>query len=202
MENQIFIIDSTWWKSVVLKDNELWLSQGKVSSLEKFEKALQKTGMMKNAYSYPLSSVSEVSYNEASESVKLIYKDEEGKDKKLKMNFGDRELSNNFGRFLGEKLEMTKSQQQEGHTKPLLLNLFYLLVTIGCTISVLAIDDSTDLSDGGTRRSRRNKAFLKMILDTIGQTGVIIIGTLVSIYLIHKLYKRYKTPANEIVYKR
>ncbi len=83
MENQIFAIESTFWKSLAIKGNELWLSLNKVSDLEKFESAVQNMGMLKSAYSYPLSSISEISFNEASESVKLKYQDEKGKQKKL-----------------------------------------------------------------------------------------------------------------------
>ncbi len=201
MENQIFAIESTFYKSLVIKGDELWLSQNKVTDLEKFETAIQKTGMMKSAYAYPLSAISEISFNEASESVKLKYQDEKEKQKKLKISFGDKGLSNQFGQFLGDKLGMTKSQQQEGQIKPLLLNVFYLILAIGGTIFLAAMDDTNQLTDSGSRRSRNKGAFLKLIVDTIGQTGVIIIGTLISLYLIYQLYKRFTNPANEVVYQ-
>lgn len=202
MENQIFGIESTFWKSLAIKDDELWLSQNKVNDLEKFESAIQKTGMLKSAYSYPLSSISEISFNEASESVKIKYQDEKGKQKKLNIGFGDKGLSNQFGQYLGDKLGMTKSQKQEGQLKPLLLNLLYLVLSIGGTIFLGTMEDTNELTDGGTRRSRNKGAFLKLIVDTIGQTGVIIIGSLISIYLIYQLYKRFKNPAIEVVYQK
>jgi len=100
MENQIFTIETTFWKSLVVLENEFWLSQSNVSTLEEFEQAVQKTGMMKSAFAYPLSSISKNSFNEASESVKLNYQNEKGKQKKLNIGFGDEELSNEFGYFL------------------------------------------------------------------------------------------------------
>lgn len=202
MENQIFVIENTFWKVLAIKGGELWLSQNKVSNFEKFEKDIQKTGLMKSAYSYPLSSISEISFNEASESVKLKYQDEKGKQKKLNIGFGDNDLSNQFGQFLGDKLGMKKSQKQEGQLKPLLLNIMYLILSIGGTIFLATMDDTNELTDGATRKSRNKGAFLKLIVDAIGQTGVIIIGTLISIYLIYQLYKRFKNPANEVVYQK
>lgn len=202
MENQIFAIKNTFWKSLAIKGDELWLSQDKVNDLEKFEKSLQKTGLMKSAYAYPLSTIAEISFNEASESVKLKYQDEKGKQKKLNIGFGDKDLSNQFGQFLGEKLGMTKSQKQEEQLKPLALNALYLVVAIGGTIVLSTMSDTNELADRGTRRSRNRGAFFQLIVDTIGQTGVIIIGSLISIYLIYRLYKRFKNPANEVVYQK
>ena len=201
MENQIFAIESTLWKSLLLKDDELWLSQNKVSSLEKFESAVQKTGMLKSAYAYPLSSISEISFNEASESVKLKYQNEKGKQKKLNIGFGEETLSNQFGHYLGEKLGLAKSQKQESQLKPLLLNLVYIIITVGATFFLATMEDSSELTDSGSRRNRNKGALMKMLVDTVGQTGVIIIGSLIAVFLIYRLYKRFKNPANEVVYQ-
>ena len=173
-----------------------------MKNLEKFEEGIQKTGMMKSSYAYPLSTISEISFNEASESVKIKYQDEKGKEKKFKFGFGDKDLSNQFGQFLGERLNMTKSQKQEGQIKPLLLNALYLIISVGMTIFLATLDDTAELAEGGSRRSRNKGAFLKLIVDTIGQTGVIILGSLISIYLGYRLFKRFKSPANEIVYQK
>lgn len=202
MENQIFAIESTFYKSLAIKGDELWLSNNKESDFGTFENGIKKTGLMKAAYAYPLASITEISYNEASERIKLRYKDDNGKLKKLNIKFDDQERSNRFGAFLGEKLGMTRSQEQERQWKPLLTNLFYLIVAIGGTYALAMIDDTTELTDGGSRKSRSRGAILKMIVDTIGQTGVIVIGSLISLYLIYRLYTRFQQPANEVVYQK
>lgn len=202
MEDQIYVIKSTLWKSMAVKGDELWLSQNTVNDIYKFESAIEKTGILKSAYAIPLASISEISFNEANESVKLRYKDEKRIGRKINARFGNRNLSNQFGHFLGEKLGMTKSRKQERQIKPLLLNLLYLVLSIGGTIFLATMEDTNGLTDGVTRRSRSRGAFLKIIVDTIGQTGVIIIGTLVSIYFIYELYKRFKNPADEVLFKK
>ena len=202
MENQIFSIESTFYKSLAIKGDELWLSSNKESDFGTFENGINKTGLMKAAYAYPLSSITEVSFNEASESIKVRYEDENGKLKKLNIKFGEEELSNQFGEYLGEKLGMTRSQEQERQWKPLLSNLFYLVVAIGGTYAIAMVDDTAEFTEGSSRKSRSRGAFLKMIVDTIGQTGVIIIGSLISLYLLYRLYTRFKNPANEVVYTK
>ena len=97
MEDQIFEVGAGLSKSMVLRENEIWLSQNKVKSLEKFEKAVNSTGLMKSAYTIPLDAISEISYNEASESAQIKYTNEKNKEKKLKISFTEAALSNQFG---------------------------------------------------------------------------------------------------------
>lgn len=202
MENKIFAIESTFWKAIAITEHELWLSQDKVRDLEKFEKGIQKAGLLKSSYAYPLTSVSQISFNEASESINVRYQNEKGKEKKLNIKFENKDLSNEFGEYLGNKLKLTKSQKQEKQLKPLLLNIFYVVVSIVVTVLFATMDDTDDLTDGGTARQRGKRAFVKLIVDTIGQTGVIIIGFLATTFFLYQLYNRYKNPSSEIVFQR
>lgn len=202
MKNHIFYIKSVPWESLAITDNEIWLSSSKVRSLDKFEEGVNKTGMMKTTYAYSLSTISEVAYNESTESVKIRYRNEKGKDKKLNMDFGDEDLSNEFGQWLGEYLNLTKSEKKENQLKKLLEYLFLLVLTIGGTYFLATMEDTSGLTDSSSRRTRNRGAFLKLIVDTIGQTGVIIVGALISAYLIYQLYTRYTNPASDILYIR
>ena len=187
---------------MLLRDNEIWFSQDNIKSFEKFEKAVNKTGMMRSAYTVPLSSISEVSFNEASESAKIKFTTEKGKEKKLKIGFNDTAVSNQFGEHLGTKLGLNKSTTQESQIKPLLLNALYLLIALGATVFLGTIDDTSELTESSSRRNRGKGAILKIIVDTIGQTGVFIIGGLISLYLAYSLFKRFKNPSNEVVYSK
>lgn len=201
MQNQIFAIENTYWKSLALTGDEFWLSQNKISDPDKFAAAVQKTGMMKSAYAYPLSSISEISFNEASKSVKLKFQNEKGVQKKVNLGFDDKALSNQVGHYLGEKLGFSKSEAQEQQLKPLLLNLLYVLLAIGGTIFLASMGDSGELTESGTRRGRSRGAILQLIYDILGQTGVIIVGSLITLFLVYQLYKRFTNPAKEVVYK-
>ena len=202
MENQIFEVGAGISKSMVLKDDEIWFSQDKVRNLEKFEKAINKTGMLQSAYKVPLSKISEVSYNEASESAKIKYLNDKGKEKKLNIGFGDTAISNQFGKHLGEKLGLNQSSTQEGQLKPLLLNALYLAFAIGGTFLFGMMDDTSQITDSSRRKGSGARAIMKLVIDTIGQTGVFIVGGLISLYFAYQLYKRFKNPSNEILYSK
>ena len=202
MENQIISVKSTFWKSLVVRDNELWLSQNNVSNLEKFEKGIHQTGLMKSAYAYPLESITEVSFNEASEAIKLRYIDEKGKNKKMSFEFGDVELSNHFGHFLGAKNRFAKSEKQESQTKYLMLNGLYLFVAVAMTAWLYSMDDFSDFGDSAKGKRRGMAMLIQSILETIGHTGILLIGILSTAYLGYNLYKRFQNPASEIVYTK
>ena len=202
MENQIFEVGAGISKSMLLREDEIWFGQDKISSVEKFEKAVNKTGILKSAYSVPLSSITEVSFNEASESAKIKYINEKGKEQKLNIGFGDIDTSNQFGRHLGEKLGLNKSSTQESQLQPLLLNLFYLVIAIGGTIVFGTMEDTSEITDSNRRRGSGMRALIQLVVETIGQTGVFVVGGLISLYVAYQLYKRFINPSNVILYTK
>ena len=200
MEDHIFEVGAGISKSMVLREDELWFSQDKVNNLEKFEKAVHHTGLLQSAYRVPLTSIKEVSFNESSESTKIKYINEKGKEKKLNIGFGDTSVSNQFGVHLGEKLGLNRSSNQENQLKPLLLNGFYLLLAVGGTFIFGTMDDTSQITESSRRKGSGARAIMKLLVDTVGQTGVFIIGGLISLYLAYQLYARFKNPSNEILY--
>ncbi len=197
MEDKVYNIAATFYRSLALKDNELWLSQNKVNNLDKFEKAVNHQGMMKSAIAIPLSSISNISFNEASKHTKLKYTNEKGKEKKLNIGFDDKESSNQFGEYLGEKLGFSKSATKENQLKPFLLDGLYLLITIFATFFLGTMEDTSELINSeSSRRSRSNGAIVKLIVDVVGPTGVFIIGGLFSVYFFYNILRRFNNPAN------
>jgi len=204
MENQIFKVTAGMGRSLMLKEHEIWIHGDNVKKIEKFEKAINKTGsfLRTGAYKISYTSVREISYNESSEFIKLHYINDKGKEKKLKIDFSDTKLSNRFGKYLGKKLEMRKIITQEDQMKPLFLNVLYVLMAIAATYLLSTVDATTEISDSGSRKTRNKAALLKLVVDTIGQTGVLIIGGLTTLFFIYQLYKRFKNPSNEVVFTK
>ncbi len=201
MENKIFEVKAGVSRSIVLREDEIWLSEKSIGNIEKFEKAVNKTGLLKTAYKIPLSSVFHVSYNEASEKAEVEYINEKGKKKFVEINFNDKALSNQFGEYLGEKLGFERTSTQENRLIPLLLNSFYLVLSVFLTVA-LGISDDSSVFDSGRRKGSTVRAIMKLIVDTVGHTGVFIIGGLISILVAYNLYKRFKNPSNEVSYKK
>jgi len=199
MENHVFGVGSK--ASLMLKDDAIWMMSKKVSSAEKFEKELTKTGVLSSEKSsITLDSISEVFINSASGATKLEYTNEKGKLKKESLEFDDKELANKFGTYIGQKLNLTKSETLENPTRPLLFNILYLVGTIGMTYFLASLEDTNTITDSTRRRGSGGRAILKMVVDTLGETGLYAAGTLISLYILYRMYQRYKSPAKEITY--
>ncbi len=201
MENQIFSVGAGISKSMVLTGHELWFSQNKVRNMEKFQKEITNEGLLASGFKVPLANIHEISYNEASQAAKIKYINEKGKEKKLNINFSNKDLSNQFGQYLGEKLDLFRSSSQEGKIKPLLWNVFILGIAVLMTVLMATMDDSSQLAEVGGKNAGK-AAFLKLIVDTLGQTTVVIIGALISLFLAYKLFKRFTNPSSEILYSK
>ena len=175
MENHIFRISGSYMESLALRENEIWISQNKVRSIEKFEKAVLNTGMLKHAYSIPLDKIYEIKFNEGDESLLIRYVNEKGKNKKLDVAFEDEPSSNKVGKYLGEKLGFTQQIKVENKLKPLLINGLLLFFAIGATVLFgLSEDPGAEIDvDSGVRRNRGGRQLMKFIFDTIGQLSLI-----------------------------
>jgi len=202
MENQIFFVQAGMNKSIVLRPDEIWLSLDKIKKLEKFEKAVRGKGTLSIGSSIPYSAISEVSYNEASKSAKIKYTNKKGKEKKLNVGFDDTKLSNQFGQHLGGKLNMKRSSTTESQVKPLVINGLLLITSIFFTVYFGTIEDTSDLVDNTSGRNRGRGAFVKVLIDAVGPTGVFVVGGLVTLFLAYQLYDRFKNPSNEITFSR
>lgn len=200
MENQIFKIYTSYYKSFIITNDAILLSKNRLKTLEKFEKELQSNGIIKTTYAYPLSKITAIKFNESSNSVKINYINDKNEDKKLDIEFGDKKLSNRFGHFLGQKMKMTKNQQQESKWKRLLISILWLVFTVGITYYLVTIEDTIELVTNSTGKVKLLALIIKLIIDTIGHTGVIIFGTFFSVIIIYRLYRRLKNPADEIEY--
>jgi len=201
MENQIFKIKAGSTQSLVLRSDEIWLCLDKIKSLEKFEKVVQQTGLLSIGYTIPYSSINEVFFKDLSETVTIKYLNKKGVEKKFKAEFNNISQDNEFGNYLGTKLEFHKEITQERKIKQLLINLLYLIFTIAATVYLTSID-TLSLVENSSGKNRGISFVIYIIVDTIGHTGVYIIGGLISLFIIYDLYKRYNNPSGEIVFKR
>ena len=203
MKGQIIELGGGSWKSILLTEKELWLSKNAIKDYQKFERAIRYPGTFDvSGQSYSLERIEEIKFNEASNLIVIGYSTK-SKLSKINIKFITKEQANEFGHTLGQELKFRKSMLEEKKLKPLLENTAYLLISIIVTVFLGTQVDSGDLdSDGGTRKSRKGGSILRVLYDIIGQTGIIIIGSFISIFLVYRLYKRYNSPANEIMYKK
>ncbi|MDF1697254.1 MAG: hypothetical protein P1U56_15530 [Saprospiraceae bacterium] len=202
MEEQIYKVTSSYWKTVAIHGEQLWLSQKSISNFDNFEKELQKKGMLKTSYTYDLYTIPHITFNTESESLSLKYQDEKGNEKKLSLEFTSSEMAAKFGNSLGEKLNLVREEKQERKIKPLATNGFFLALTLLFTIYVGTMEDPTNLAENTSGKYRGRAAIFQLIINYVGQTGVLIIGAFIALYFVYQMYIRFKNPGKVVVYHR
>jgi hypothetical protein len=204
MKNRVINVTETKWKSILLRDDELWLSQDSISNLAKFEEAVNTPHKVKAVvYKYPLEKLVKLKFNESSEIVEYEYP-MSAKNRIIKIKFNTSSQANEFGSYLGEQLQFSKTENIENRTKPLLFNSLYVLFGILGTyvLGVYFNDGDFDSSTGGSRKGRSGGAIIRLLYNTIGQTGILILGTIITLFFAYKLFQRYQKPAKNIIYTK
>lgn len=203
MDNIIYL-QSEIYKSMLLRDKELWLSDGKEADVEKFEKAIQKKGLFNDAHSIPLHTLYKIHYNETLPSkIHLSYTDIKDEWQDIEIDFDNTAKGIEFAEYLAQKNRMSKTVEEENKTQKLVINMAGAILAaalslwLGIYVDPARIDENT----GGLKRKRYAR-LLKFIYDTIGQKGLLLIGLAIFAVLVYRAYKQYHNPGNVVSYNR
>ncbi|MEM9834884.1 MAG: hypothetical protein AAF828_00195 [Bacteroidota bacterium] len=194
MRNIVHRIEHKTYKSIALTDDALLLSSSKPDTLEELKANIEKGGLLTSTLNIPVQSIKAVSQNSSGSQIKFSYTNENGKVKKQTFGIGLPTEAAAFAAQLGELAGLSSTTDTENPMGPLLTNAFLVLLAGGGTAFIALTDfDEVDVSG----RNRGRAGILKLIKNTLGETGVWIVGGLLTAYLIYSLYQRFSNPANE-----
>ena len=197
MENIVYQIKHTAWKSILFKDQQFWVSTTPLFNLEMFEKQEDQDSTL----GYDIQRISSIYFEEDTDKIKITYKDQQLNKQTTTLRFDDKTLSNEIGHYLGKKAALPVHIKKENEPKSLFFLFLYTVFIGWFTYMLYTLDDTTELIS--TERSIRNQnrgALLKIIVDTIGPTGVLIMGRGVTLLLLYDLCTRIVRPTREITY--
>ncbi|MFK7970665.1 MAG: hypothetical protein AB8F95_09865 [Bacteroidia bacterium] len=197
MEDQVFALDDSNWKSVVLTDSALMICNKKHASLNDFHDP----GMLNKSRIIALDDIHGITMNSASSTMHVRY-DKEGKEKKMGIEFDEPEFALEYGTYIGAKLQMNPETEEEQPWKPLAINVFYLLLAMAATAFIGLMDPAEVNEDSGSRKTRTFKTIVLLLHETIGQIGIFIIGGLIVAFLAYRVFQRFSKPATNVTFSR
>ncbi|MEL6923095.1 MAG: hypothetical protein AAFO94_03535, partial [Bacteroidota bacterium] len=65
---------------------------------------------------------------------------------------------------------------------------------------IATMDGDESLESSGSRRTRSGMAIIRMIFNTLGQTGTTILVLIISLVFAYITYTRYMNPATKVSY--
>lgn len=202
MENQVFSVDHDTWKRAMLANNTLYLTSKKPQDFEEFKRIINDPILKENAGGVPLEDVFHIKRYTDDEHVFFKFNNSAGKEIEESVDFGSTETASAVADIMGSKANLSKSEKSEGKIMPLLWNIFYVLLAGGFTFLFGVLWDGDDVSSGGSRKSRGGKAILRLAYEYIGQTGILVIGCLITLYTIYGLIKGLRNPKSIVTYER
>jgi len=196
MRNTILSLEGKPYKSTALSDQALLVSTGRQKSMEAFLEATNSSGLLSTHKAISFDKVKRVKHNSASGSLRYVYINDKGKEKSADLDFGDATIASAFGQELAAAANLSATSAMENQAQKFLSNGAILLAVIGFT-AFIALSDPSDIQNSRARKA----GILKLIVGTVGTTGVWIIGGLIAAYLAYDLYNRYQNPATVTVWE-
>jgi len=149
-----------------------------------------------------IENISQLKYNEKGALLTINHKSD-NKDKKFGLSFANSNTRNEIAENISKINGLTKGVTSESKIKPLLINLFFVLIGLMLVVALTGI--AYEASNGGeiqefSGRRSGTKNLLAKIATALGPIGAGIVGGLIVLYLIWRAIKRWQNPANEVIF--
>lgn len=192
-------------ESLKLNETDLWFSSEPHKSIEKMQSKVEKNNgkFLNNHGIVAYDRIIKIQLNEKSEKISLSYPNAKGKEQLIILDFEDTNKAHRIGEFIASKTTLKKKISTESKNMALLKGLLWPVGIVAGTLFIALVDTSYE-SEGHTRSSRRVNSIMsiiKLLRENIGQIGIIIIGLLITCYLLFKVWKRFSNPVNDITYQ-
>jgi len=202
MKNQIIKNPTKGKEYFGYTDNDIVVSSKKHADIDSLLGSLQKKGMLETISHISMPNVLNLKYNEKDDALAIKHK-KEAKEKTFKITFSDSETRNAIATEIAEIRGLNKNFTAESKMKPLLWSLVFILIGVIATAALTGI--AYESNNGGevqefTGRRSGLKNLLASIASAIGPVGVGIIGGVVVLFMIWNAIKRWKNPANDILF--
>lgn len=200
MEKYLVQLNNTIWKSALISGDNLYLCMDRKKEAEAIENAVERNGIMTNTELIPFENIHNVQFNEVRDVTSVNYTNAKGKSKHVKLSFISEDLANEFGHELGTRLRFQKHIKKEDQLPPLVINVSGLLFSLFITLFLFYYDPGTMNDTNGERKDSGGAAIYNTIYDLIGQTGLVVLAGMASLYFLYRLYNRYTNPAREFLF--
>ncbi|MEO1516785.1 MAG: hypothetical protein AAFV95_17320 [Bacteroidota bacterium] len=203
MKNQLITLDKEGtYRVMAFTSDALVMSSKSFTTLDDLLASRIKESLLVAALDIPLEDIVSITHNELEENLKLVYRNEKGKNKSLSIKPADQNLREVISDSLARACQLEKNAKQEDKTKPLLVSVGYTALTI--LLSYWGVKTAIDLQNGMEYTVSGRRAGMKQLLmgfiEMVGPIGVAFIGVGIVGVLLYKAYRRYQQPASVFLY--
>lgn len=194
------------WKSMMITDKAVVLSNKRYDSFESMALNLKGTEALEEKEEYWYQSLDELSFLANGENLTMKKLDYKRNPVSTTINLPNAKILNQLIVAMTQDQQFVKSEEKPSVFIVAKASLIQILVAGGLT--AMLYHAAVDMADGepvdtGTRvRPSLFGKILVAIVETVGSTGVLLIGSAVTLFLLYKLIKKIKNPSAYIIMKR
>lgn len=202
MENLVIRLDEKNWKSLMVAQGYVNLSSKGHDSPGTFFGSLEKKGLLESLKRIPIPRITQISLLEGDDTVHFEWFDEKGKAQKLSAEFDSGQDAERLVDHLAAARGMSRKERSAGLWKSIGNGVIGLLVSLALTaITYIA---AKEIEAGGDMHVSGRRAWVKVIIwgiaETLGPTGSLILGLLISAAFGWFVWSRLKKPPTEVVW--
>lgn len=199
MANEIFSVNGHKMSTLYFDDESFKFSSSNLKSAEDFENSWDK--------SFTLATKSEIRYGlievikkeENDDNVTISYKTSFGTTTHCKFSFSNPNDYERFFNTLENELGLEKEHETLEPLKSIYNHLLKLVITI--TITAFSYYEAKAIANGTAIKSTTSRAKLfDRIVTNLGDKGILLIGGVITCFLLFQMWKRFTNPPNQITF--
>ncbi len=199
MTERVFLVTAGKMTSFIIDENIIKFSSHKATSLVDFHEAWNKKITLAKKHEVKLDSIRSIKKEENDDDVTIKYKNFAGINSAMVLSFQEPSDCDLFFNYFEKQHFFQRTNETLSPTKAIKNYVIGLVVAIGITIfsyfEAVKIGNSTADVEIHSRKGR----FYHNIIGMIGENGVLLIGGLISKFIIYTIWTRYKNPPTQIV---
>lgn len=196
MINKVFSISGNKISSFIIDENSLKFSSQNFDSFTDFQDAWNKKLSLATKVEITFENIKSIKKEEFDKDILIKYKAFGGLPADCEFSFTDFDDYETFFSYFTDKRYFQQTIETLTPFKAIQNYLIGFVVTIGITI--FSYFEAIALANGTAEEAHSSKSrTFNFVVELLGEKGVILIGTVISLFLIYKIWTRFKNPPNQ-----
>ena len=196
MIDKVFSITGHKISAFITDEESLKFSSSTYNTVEKFKEAFAKNLSLAKKVEIKYSSIKSIKKEDNDKDILIVYKTTIGIPMDCEFSFSDPKDCETFFYFLERERYFLKRHET---LTPIRANRNYIIGLLGTIAgTIFFYYHAIEIANGTVKEAHSGKTmFFNIIVGFLGDKGVIAVGTLISGYLVYKIWRRFSNPPNQ-----
>lgn len=197
MVNKVFQVSGNKITAFITDETALKFSSSTAETVDAFRESFSKKLSLATKFEIKYNAIKSIKKEDNDNDILIKYKSALGLPSECEFSFDDQADNDIFFTFFEKEMFFTKNMETLTPFRAIRSYVIGLIATIA--VAVFMYYQAIEIANGTADEPHGGKAkFFNYIVGFLGDKGVIGLGTIISGYLIFKIWKRFSNPPNQI----